>query len=321
MTLATLEAELYRRLNYATSPATEVTTRLRSFLNLTQRQILGLPGLDRLRDDTITFASVNAVAQYGLPQAVMRIQGLSERTNNRRLTARSLSWLREVDPGLTNTGTPEYYIPIGIQAVNRQPSDASEIFVDSTSASDTNTAYLEAIRSGGYRIVLSVSMTGVTAVSLGAAYTDIVEVTKFYLSAAAVGTVTLHEDASGGTELARIPIGQTFARYEGIQLWPTPSAAVTYYVDYTRTIPDMANANDEPLLPEDFHWLLIEGALVKEWTKKDDVMRRELAETEFRTGLSALRYHVTAPPDLLPARSDLGERVSRFGAHYPAGRW
>ena len=23
------------------------------------------------------------------------------------------------------------------------------------------------------------------------------------------------------------------------------------------------NANDEPLLPEDFHWLLIEGALVK----------------------------------------------------------
>ena len=56
-------------------------------------------------------------------------------------------------------------------------------------------------------------------------------------------------------------------------------------------------------------------------TAFDDVMRRELAETEFRTGLSALRYHVTAPPDLLPARSDLGEQVSRFGAHYPAGRW
>ena len=321
MTLATIEAELFRRLNYASSPATEVTTRLRAFTNLTHRQLLSTPGLDRLRDDTITFASVSAQATYGLPPSVQRIQAITDRTNDRKLTLRSLDWIRTIDPGLDRTGTPEVYAPIGIQAVARQPSDASEIFVDSTSASDTGTAYLEGIRTGGHRTALSVTVTGVTAVTFSAAITDIIEITKFYMSAAAVGTVTLHEDASGGTELARIAIGQTFSRYLGVQLWPTPSAAVTYYVDYTRTIPDMSVANDEPLLPEDFHWLLVEGALVKEWTKKDDLMRREAAEADYAKGLSALKYHVTCPADYLPARSDLGERPSRFGAQFPPTNW
>ena len=280
-----------------------------------------MPGLDRLRDDTITFASVSARAQYGLPPAVQRVQSVTDRTNDRRLQLRSLDWIRAIDPGLDQSGTPEAYAPIGVQAVALQPSDASEIFVDSTSASDTGTAYLEGIRTGGYPRTLSVTMNGVTAVSFAAAITDFVEITKFYISAAAVGAVTLHEDASGGTELARIPIGQTFSRYQGIQLWPTPSAAVTYYVDYMRNIPDMSVANDEPLLPEDFHWLLVEGALIKEWTKKDDLARRQAAQADYDRGLSDLKYAVTCPADFLPARSQTGERPSRFGAQFPSVHW
>jgi hypothetical protein len=158
-------------------------------------------------------------------------------------------------------------------------------------------------------------------VSFAAAITDFVEITKFYISAAAVGAVTLHEDASGGTELARIPIGQTFSRYQGIQLWPTPSAAVTYYVDYMRNIPDMSVANDEPLLPEDFHWLLVEGALIKEWTKKDDLDRREAAITDYNNGLSALKYAVTCPAEFLPARSQASISANRLGANYPSQNW
>ena len=321
MTYATVLDELYRRLNYATSPAAAVTTRLAAFLNTTHRQVLSMPGLDRLRDDTITFASVSARAQYGLPPAVQRVQSVTDRTNDRRLQLRSLDWIRAIDPGLDQSGTPEAYAPIGVQAVTLQPSDASEIFVDSTSASDTGTAYLEGIRTGGYPRTLSVTMNGVTAVSFAAAITDFVEITKFYISAAAVGAVTLHEDASGGTELARIPIGQTFSRYQGIQLWPTPSAAVTYYVDYMRNIPDMSVANDEPLLPEDFHWLLVEGALIKEWTKKDDLARRQAAQADYDRGLSDLKYAVTCPADFLPARSQTGERPSRFGAQFPSVHW
>lgn len=320
MTFANILSEIYRRTNFAASPASDVVTRIKSFVNLTHRQLLGLPGLEKLRDDTITFASVSAQASYGLPPSIGRVKTIHDRTNDRRLVGKSLDWLRTVDPGLDSSGTPDYFIPLGIQAVAKQPSDASEIFVDSTSASDDNTktAYIEAIRTGGYPVSLSVTMNGVTAVSLGSAYTDIIAVTKFYISAAAVGTVTLHEDASGGTELARIPIGQTFSRYWGVQLWPTPSAAVTYYVDHTRIIPDLVNDNDQPLLPEDFHWLLVEGALAKELQKKDDDRAKD-AKDDYDKGVKALRYFVNCPPDYLPVmgRGGMG-RISRLGGQYPA---
>lgn len=323
MTRSDLLAELYRRLGYASSPASEITTRLASFLNLTHRQLLSTPGLDRLRDHTITFASVASTPQYGLPPAVSRVQAITDRSQDRKLQLRSLDWIRSVDPGLDNTGTPDYYALTGLQAVSVQPSDASDIFVDSTSASDTNTAYIEGIRTGGHRTALSVTMTGQTAVSLkgSALITDIIEITKFYLSAAAVGEVTLHEDASGGTELAKIAIGQTFSRYQGIQLWPTPTGATTYYVDYVRTIPDMSNANDEPLVPEDFHWLLVEGALIKEWTKKDDADRRQEAKDAFRRGLSDLLYQVGCPADWMPSRLPATEPPSRLGGWFPSRQW
>lgn len=321
MTRSDLLAELYRRLNYGTSPAADVTTRLASYLNLTHRQLLTQPGMDKLRDSPpITFASVDGTREYALPQAIAKIKHFADRTNQIDLSELSLSDLRAMDPGLSSVGGPSrHYVRLGWRQVATQPSNASEIFVDSTSASDTGTAYIEAIRTGGYRVTLSVTMTGTTAVSLGTAYTDIIEIDKFYISAAAAGTVTLHEDSGAGTELARIPIGATYARYEVIQLWPTPNSAVTYHVDFTRHIPDLTNANDEPLLPPDFHWLLVEGALVKEWTKRDDLERRKAALQDYAEGLRNLRSWVMSNADTLVSLRRTVPGMSQLGGWYPRG--
>jgi hypothetical protein len=202
-----------------------------------------------------------------------------------------------------------------------QPSDASEIFVDSTSASDTNTAYLEGIITGGYRRVLSVSMTGTTAVSFSAAVTTFIELEDFYISAAAVGTVTLHEDASGGTELARITIGQKRPRYYGFYLWPTPAAAVDYLVDYRREFVELVNDADEPPLPSDYHYLLSAYARMRHWEKADDT-RFKLALAQYERGLSRLKFAVATTPDELPVMGRSGWRAhSRLGAWYPADHW
>lgn len=302
MTNGQLLSELRRRLNFDdASPVTAVTTRLQSFINLAHRQILGTPGMELLRDGTLPFTSVTGQGVYGLPPGIERIRRVYDPTNDRVIARRDLGWLRATDPGLDMSGTPDYYIPLGLVAVAKQPADASEIFIKSTAAGDTNTAYIEGFRTGGYPVSLSVNMTGVTAASLGAAYTDIIEITKCYVSAAAVGTITLHEDSGVGTELARIPIGQSFTRYQGIRLWPTPSSAVTYAADCTRNIPDMSAAGDEPLLPADFHWLLVEGALRLEWgQKKDDQDRFRMADESYKKGLSNLKFFVTCPPDDLP---------------------
>lgn len=320
MTLGDLEADLYRRLGYAASPASEITTRLRSFLNQAQRDVLSEPGMDVLLNGTASFASVASTPQYALPPSVARIKKIFETTNDRALLGLSQDAYRTFDPDTTsNTGTPTHWVDLGWSGVAKQPSDASEIFVDSTSASDTNTAYIEGYRTGGYFVSLSVTMTGTTAVSLGAAYTDLIEITKFYLSAAAVGTVTLHEDASGGTELARIPIGQTFARYKRIALWPCPAAVVTYSVDYERDLPDMANAKDEPVLPVRFHPILIEGALTREMTKKDD-SRYQTAAREYTRMLNNLKYFLYTHADHRPVMGQRSlSRPSRLGPQFPSG--
>lgn len=192
MTFTELLAELYRRTGYASSPAAEITTRFKGFLNLTHRQILTKPGMQSLRDDIVTFTTIANTAVYGLP--IAKLQHIQDQASNRSLEERPVTWVRGVDPGLTNTGTPELYVPRGMQQVAFQPSAACTVYVVSTSASDTNTAYLEGIRSTGDPFATSVTMTGLTAAAFSA-FTDVIEVTKFYLSAAAVGSVTISEGA------------------------------------------------------------------------------------------------------------------------------
>lgn len=326
MNLLALVRDTCQRCAYPvpTTPTSDPNaTRVTSFLNTTHRQILGLPGLDSLRDDTITFASVAGQSLYGLPPAVMRVEGISERTQLWSLQGISLSDLRAMDPGLTSTGTPDRYVLRGVQQVAVQPAAATGLWVASSNAGDvTQSIKVETIRTGGLRFTGAVTVTGTVRVQLGT-LTDHIEVTKFYTDLVSLGDLTLYTAAVGGTALATIPLGTFSSRYLGVQLYPTPGSVITYYVDYVRTILDLVNPTDEPFLPDDFHWLLVEGALMKEWTKRDDD-RRVTAEREYAKGLSALKYLVNCAADDLPVsgRRDGGwGRRSRLGPWYAARRW
>lgn len=320
MNLTAILADLYRRLDYTSTPPTAVTTRLTSFVNTTHRQIVGAPGLETLRDDTLTFASVAAQALYGLPPAISRIEAITDRTTMLRVRQVSLDAIRASDPGLVQTGPSDQYINRGFQQVQTQPTAATGLWIVSSSAADTTQSIkVESVRTGGYAYSGAATLNGVTRVAVGT-FTDHIEVVKFYASAVGAGFISLYDAAAAGNELARIPIAGTYARYVAIQLYPTPSSAITYYVDYVREIAEMANGTDEPLLPLDFHYLLVEGALIKEWTKLDDT-RRRTAEQDYAKGLSVLRYFVTCPPDYLPSRNARAAERSRFGAYYGATRY
>jgi len=325
MTLSTMLADLYRRLNFQTAPAAAVTTRLTAFLNETLQDILAMPGIgEHLVGATtgpITFASVANTATYTFPPVVDRVTAVTERTNDWRLGMRTLDWYRRHEPDPTaSTGTPSIWVPLGRGAVAQQPSNASQLFVDSTSAGDTGTATIEAIYGSGSYGSFANNMGGISAVIVGPATT--MAVTKFYLSVAAVGTVTLVEDAEGGTVLATIVAGDTTTRYQGLALWPTPSSAITYQVDYERAALDLINANDEPPLPTKFHRLLVLGARMKEYEKMDDE-RYIAAKGEYEAGLKQLTYSVACPPDYLPVSGQgrLPAQRSRLGAQYPVDTW
>ena len=314
MTLDTMLSSLYRKLGYQSTPSVEVHDRLAGFVNEMHRRLMGLPGMGLLRQGQLTFTTVASTPQYSLPQDVARVIGMRDGSNDAVLRGVPWEWYLAHEPDPTSTtGTPECWAPAGFSAVASPPADASKLYVDSTSASDTDTCYIEGIRTGGYPFSSSVTMTGTTAVQVGS-FTDIIAVTKFYLSANAVGTVTLHEDADGGTELARIPIGQSSARYLRVALWPCPSSAITLTLDYMRQVPDMLAPYDEPWIPTDFHWVIEAGAKMLEYEKQDD-RRYPAARAEYEKGVRDLKWFVCQQAD----GGDATAGRSQLGPWYPAG--
>lgn len=323
MDFSSILAAVYEETGYDPNPAPKVQARLKRWVNEAQRAILAEPGLARLADSDapLTVSSVANVARMVVPEAVARIVALSERTNDLALEAMDLQTYRQLDPdALSSTGTPTHFVPIGRVAIAAQPSDASTLLVDSTSASDTSVAYLKGIVTGGYQRSVSMDLNGTTAAAFPV--NDWIEVTEFSLSDAANGTVTLVEDVEGGTELARIVPGATRPRYYAFYLWPTPAAAITYYVDYRREVEDLAAASDEPFLPTDFHPALVAYAVMRERQQKDETERYVVAKKQYDAWISRLKYFTQSLSTEVPVMGRVPPRGrSRLGAWFPADSW
>lgn len=320
MTLNDLEQDVYRRLNKSTTPDTATQTRIRAFLNQRHREILSLPDCQQLRDAVTTFDTVAATPTYALPQAVARVHRMWDAANERPLEERTLAWYRTVAPDPSvQQGEPEAFCVHGLTRVAVQPSNASAIFAKSTSGSDTTqTIRIEGVITGGYRQTASATLTGATAVQLGSLAT-FTQIENVYLSAVGVGTITLHEDSGLGTELARIAIGQTMPKYWTVSLWPTPSSVVTLSMDYARELTDLANSTDEPLIPVDFHRLLVYGVCMDECLKTDD-QRFAVFEREWTKAKDALLFWLHGRNSFRPGGSPEAFG-SNLGSWYPAGRW
>lgn len=318
MNLGELQDELERIFGYTTAPPAAVTDRFNDFLNQIHRRLLSHPDLAHYRQERgLTVASTASTAFVSIPYVIDRILAMYEGTNNMYLREVSIDDIRLWDPGDDQSGVPWAYAFLSKGAgVAVQPSDASAVIVDSTAAGDTGSCFIEGIRSGGYYEAETITMNGTTGVS--SARTDYIAITKFYLSAAAAGTVTLREDTEGtGTLLATINIDQTYARYSVLRLFPTPSSAITYSLDILRRLEDMANANDEPLIPPDFHDLLVFGAA---WREHMHRQQRDLArdyEAMYQERFGDLIYwaHASAPQTTIGRQREF----SHLGPFFPPG--
>eukprot|EP00919_Chromeraceae_sp_WS-2016_P047197 GHVR01111876.1.p2 GENE.GHVR01111876.1~~GHVR01111876.1.p2 ORF type:complete len:317 (+),score=51.28 GHVR01111876.1:553-1503(+) len=268
MTLQQLEYDAYRRLGFGTtSPETVVQTRIRAYLNRWHRKILSSPGMQSMRRVSPPFSSVLNQPTYGM--ALRNIQFITDQTNNREVTEKSLAWYHKYFPDPARyTGTPAHYVMLGVTRVHTRPVSALALFVKSTAAGDTFIATVDVIRTNGYRQTLTTQMNGGVAAAFSATVTDVVDVVDFYVSVAAIGVITLHTVSGTGEELSRIQPGATTPRFLRFALAPTPSAVIPYTVDGITDVTDLATATDEPLLLLDFHDLLVDGAVYDEWISK-----------------------------------------------------
>jgi len=317
VTLADIQWASYRRLNYADSPPPDVSLRMTQWINIWHQRLLTLPGVDSLRDTTLSFSSAIGQTQYALPDGLARIRKIYEVTSPRVLRQEQWAWIREYDPQLLAAGVPDVYAFVSYKAVKAQPSTA-QIWAVSTNGGDTQQITVGGFSAAGERLPpITVSLAGTAPVLVSSSF--IREIDRVFLSAPAVGTVELMDTptVATGKPLLYILPGKTSTRYQWIQLWPTPASALTYYVDCQRNLDPLALAMDEPLLPPEFHWLLVEAACFEEWLRKGDP-RAATAKAEIDTGVKAMRHWVWSLPDYQPSNAAQGDRPSRLGGQYPA---
>lgn len=325
MNLGEIELKLYDRLSFNPTPDSPVTRRMRGYINDAHREILGKKDYSRLRRKTLTCASIANSPMMALPQAATKIINIADRSNNRNLDAVSLQDIRYRDPGLNfQSAIPDSYCLFNTAScVFRDPSAADSLFVVSDSAVDGTglSANIEGILADGTYRRAAVAMNGLTAVNIDLTCTTWLYVTKFYISGGAAGSVTLHQTSGVGTELSRIVKGRSYPRYTIVHLSGTPSAVYTYYADVDLHIEDMVNVNDEPLLPEDFHWLLETGAMKREFKRRGKIQEFGTEQSEWKTGLGDLSDYLRARPGVSNAgqRSGSRPRGSQLGPMFSAG--
>lgn len=323
MNLGEIEGGLYDLLGYQTTPDQLVIRRLRHYVNLTHRRILSMRGMNKLRRAIIPFTSVSGSPLVVMPQSVVHIAVIADRTNRRILDDLELQDIRQRDPGRNfASAIPDAYTIINYAApVALDPSAAASLFAISDSASDGSgtVVYVEGTLTGGYQHRTSIALNGLTAVNVDAATTTWEHITKFYLSSAAAGNVTLRQASGVGTELARITKGHSACRYTLLELQGIPAAAQTYYADVELRLEDMLFQSDEPLLPEDYHFLMECGAAMREYQKREKWQAYGIEASRMKDGLADLKSYVGRIGGIPHGRGGRHREFSQLGWAFPAG--
>lgn len=322
MTFADVCADVYRRLHYKTDPPPAVQTRVKAFVNETHRELVAMPGMERLRDDQIQITALANRARTGLPPQVGRVKTIVDRVNNHRLHQVTIADLRNTDPSQAFIGGfPLRYAVVGYSEVQVQPAAATGLWVVSSASGDTTQVLkIQTITTGGYAYSDSVTLNGTTRAQIGitATRTDHVDITKLYLTTTATGYVSLYDAAASGNELVRIAPGHLRTRSLVLEWAPIQTSDQVEWLDYTRVIADLIDDADSPLLPPDFHWLVALGARLKEYELTDD-SRAVQARTDYLTGQNKLRSWVLNDGDRIASLRVTPSAWSQLGAQFPAG--
>lgn len=315
MALHELRLSICRKLGYSDSPAPEITNRLNTYINEAHRRLLGMPGMDYLRQARYTLNTVASTPEYSLPTAVSRILSIRDTTNDVVLRGEPWGWYtaNTADPTV-NSGSPEVWCPRGEVPYIIKPDDSDTSYIASSSASDTQTCFIEGYNDNGVKYSGSFTLTGTTPVATGF---RLDQMTKFYLSSKAVGNVSYYEGTTADTVATILP-GNSYARHLRIAIWPTPAATYALTIDYLHAVDDMSEWGDEPLVPPDFHWVIEAGARMLEYERLDD-RRYAAAKADHDRGVRDLKWFCSQQADGRPMMGGVAINGSRLGPWYPRG--
>lgn len=329
MNLADIRTDLYDRLGLNTVPATAVSSRLDRFVNQTHRKLLTKRNFTKLRRHTIPAACVANSPYMVLPQAMTRVMIVTDRVNRWPLDEIKIQDSRRLDPGLSQImAYPSgYFVDNFSAATALDPSAACQPFAVSDNVADgaTKTVFIEGIVTGGYSRRASAALNGTTPVAVDPLATWIY-ISKFYFqntagtTAVPTGTISLTE-GNGATPniLSVLSPGRPYARYTRLSMFGVPSQINTYYVDGDLRIEDMTQPNDEPMIPEDWHWMLVNGALQMEYRKRERLDLYGAEAREYNMGEEGLKLYLSQQGGVARDTNNPSKNFSQLGPNFSAG--
>ena len=167
-----------------------------------------------------------------------------------------------LDPGRTETGTPERYFTVGRFGIQNPLAATGTISVVSSSTSDTSNVFVRVTGydASGTRTSEILTVNGTTTVTSTNSYDPseqrgIERLTKYGTSGTTfVGNLTFKD--SGSNTIAITPVAYDSPSYTWIEFDLIPSAAISYTVRAMATKPELINDYDWPEFDEQYHDIL-----------------------------------------------------------------
>lgn len=230
-------------------------------INNAYKRVLAETNQD-LRQRTFSVASVASQATLGLPLDVRTILDIQDAANRQSLPEVTAVEFDRLDPGRTETGTPEKYFTVGRFGIQNPLSATGIVSVQSSSSSDTGNRFLRVTgyNASGTRTSEVLTINGLGEVDSTNSYDPseqrgIERLTKYATSGASfVGDLTVLDAAN--KVISIIPVAYDSPTYTWIEFDQIPSAALTYTIRAMATKPELINDYDWPEFDDQFHDIL-----------------------------------------------------------------
>ncbi len=238
-------------------------TQVKSLMN---EVYLGLLDLTEVPTEhrEFTFVSAASTSQYGMPLYVKEVLNIEDPTTPQFVFQSNRRMFDQNYAGATETGTPVASYSLGVRGVQKFPAANGLLTLVSDSTADTGTNYkvrVTGFNASGALVTELVTLAGTTAASTTNSYSATLGVERLVKAPNSgytfTGNITV-ADSSANT-IAVIPVWWKSPSYCWIELFPIPSAAITYTVRASMRKPPLVNGDDWIDLPEEYHLLCVFG--------------------------------------------------------------
>ena len=261
--------------------STTTKTKIMLLVNQYYKRIMRKLGDKLLKRDYI-ITTTAGVSEYVLPYYIKQVLYVAsdDSSNPRRIDEYQEKMYEDLIGKNTKRGYPDKYIFREYVGISSQPSSATAIGVVSSDAADTTQQVrIEGIVDGVYDSE-TLTLNGTTFVSGSKSFSRIDKIIK---SAVTNGTVSVKKSDESET-YETIPSPLLTPRYTKIQFYPTPGQSENIKLKVQIYPFDLVADNDIPLLPLDYHYILVLFGEMVYWKRENDnrysVAKLELEEME-----------------------------------------